>query len=80
MSDDVRLPESIDNEEQLEDLLSRPSEPLEQDLAALDGDFILLGAAGTMGPSVARMLQRALPDRRVTAVSRFSDPRVEEKR
>jgi nucleoside-diphosphate-sugar epimerase len=45
----------------------------------LDGDVVVLGAGGKMGPSLARRLRRAtdtagLAGRRVAAVSRFSDP------
>ncbi|WP_353265919.1 NAD(P)-dependent oxidoreductase [Gemmatimonas sp.] len=44
-------------------------------LESLDGDIIILGAGGKMGPSLATMARRAIADRsrRVIAVSRFSD-------
>lgn len=44
-------------------------------LESIDGDVIILGAGGKMGPSLAHMARRALADRsrRVIAVSRFSD-------
>ncbi len=35
---------------------------------------MVLGVAGKVGPSLARMARRALPDRRVIGVARFSDP------
>jgi len=64
--------------EQLDDILSRPTESV---LAAIDrcgGDFVVLGAGGKMGFHVSRMLQRALNQLgrrpKVTAVSRFSTP------
>jgi nucleoside-diphosphate-sugar epimerase len=41
-------------------------------LARHPGDIIFLGAAGKMGPTLARMAKRAAPGRRVIAVSRFS--------
>jgi nucleoside-diphosphate-sugar epimerase len=48
----------------------------------IPGDFIVLGAAGKMGPSLARMIKRASDDagtsRRVIAVSRFSSPGSQE--
>ncbi len=44
-------------------------------LESIDGDMIILGAGGKMGPSLATMARRAIADRsrRVMAVSRFSD-------
>jgi nucleoside-diphosphate-sugar epimerase len=68
--------QSIQNVAQLEQSLSEPSRGVIETVAALDGDFIVLGAAGKMGPSLTRMIHRALDaaglQRRVIAVSRFS--------
>ena len=61
---------------ELEELLSRPTPGVEADLAAVDGDLLLLGVGGKMGPTRARMARRAAPDRRIVAVARFSDPAV----
>jgi nucleoside-diphosphate-sugar epimerase len=61
------------SEEELDELLSRPSPALAAALAAAPGDLVILGAGGKMGPSLARMAKRAAPDRRVIAVSRWSD-------
>ena len=64
----------------LNDALSQPSAALVEALAGLDGDIIVLGAGGKMGPSLARMARRALnavadgQRRAVLAVSRWSDP------
>src|SRR5215469_1377034 len=67
----------------LEEALSRPSE---QDVAALErieGDILILGAGGKMGPSLARLCRRAADaaetPRRVIAVSRkrIEEPGVE---
>jgi dTDP-4-dehydrorhamnose reductase len=75
------LPEYIENEDQLEELLSRPSPALVEQLAKLDDDIIVLGAGGKMGPSLARMAKRALDEagnpRDVIAVSRFTSPQAE---
>jgi nucleoside-diphosphate-sugar epimerase len=64
----------------LEAALSAPSPALISDLAGLDGDIIILGCAGKMGPTLAIQAQRALhsggSSRRVIAVSRFSDGAV----
>src|SRR4029078_2604996 len=39
----------------------------------VDGDIIILGVAGKMGPTLAGLAKAALPDRRVIGVARFSD-------
>ncbi len=66
------------DESALDDRLSAPDEATVAALAALDGDVIVLGAGGKMGPTVARMARRALAhtSRRVIAVSRFSNEAV----
>lgn len=68
-----KLPDTIPNVESLEELLSRPSPELTAELAALDGDIMILGAGGKIGPSLARMAKRACPDKTVYAVARFSN-------
>jgi nucleoside-diphosphate-sugar epimerase len=74
------LPDVISDEILLEDLLSQPTARLVDDLSRLEGDVIVLGAAGKIGPTLSRMVRRAFPaDRRVTAVSRFTDPRTRAK-
>jgi nucleoside-diphosphate-sugar epimerase len=62
--------------EALEERLSRPDADVCADLAALDGDFLILGAGGKIGPSLARMARRAAPERKVFAVARFSNRRL----
>src|SRR5688500_12379317 len=58
----------------LEDKLSEPSAALIADLAALDGNILVLGAGGELGPSLTRLALRAVNgSKTVTAVSRFSD-------
>ena len=42
----------------------------------MPGDILVLGVAGKMGPTLARMAKRAAPDRRVIGVARFSDQAV----
>lgn len=59
-------------EAELDAALSEPTPGVIDALARAPGDIILLGAAGKMGPSLARMAKRADPGRRVIAVSRFS--------
>jgi len=64
------------DESSLEDILSEPSEATEKTLADLDGDIVILGAGGKMGPTLAMMLKKASSDKKIYAVSRFSDKAV----
>jgi nucleoside-diphosphate-sugar epimerase len=72
---------SIQDVAQLEDLLSEPTEGVVRTLGSLEGDIVVLGAAGKMGPTLARMAKRASEaagvKRRVIGVSRFSSPPLE---
>ena len=76
----MALPDRIDTESQLEDVLAEPSAADVECVARLDGDILILGAAGKMGPSLARRVHRASAraGRRgnVLAVSRFSSPAI----
>ena len=53
----------IENEPDLERILSAPTAELLGALAAWQGDLLLLGAGGKIGPSLAAMARRALPPR-----------------
>ncbi len=68
------LPEHIEDVTALEDLMTRPSPALASDLAAVDGDIMVLGAGGKMGPTLCRLAKRAAPSKRIFAVARFSKP------
>ena len=59
--------------------MTRPPAALVRDLESVEGDILILGVGGKMGPTLARLARRAAPDRRVIGVARFSDPAVEEK-
>jgi hypothetical protein len=72
------LPDIIADIAALDDLLCRPSQPLVDDLAKVDGDIMILGVAGKMGPTLAGLAKAALPDRRIIGVARFSDPSVKD--
>jgi nucleoside-diphosphate-sugar epimerase len=69
---------AIADTEQLDDLLSEPTPLAVETLARLDGDVLLLGVGGKMGPTLARMARRATDAagtrRRVIGVARFSNP------
>lgn len=71
------LPDRIQDETELEELLSRPSPADVAFARSLPGDVAIVGAGGKMGPSLARLARRASDEagvaRRVVAVSRFSD-------
>jgi nucleoside-diphosphate-sugar epimerase len=68
----------IDSSDDLEDRLSAPTEALLAAMESIEGDIMILGAGGKMGPTLARMARRASDctgkPRRVIAVSRFSSP------
>src|ERR1700742_2830105 len=72
------LPDTIADIAALDDLLCRPSQALIDDLARVDGDIMILGVAGKMGPTLAGLAKAALPDRRIIGVARFSDPSVKD--
>jgi nucleoside-diphosphate-sugar epimerase len=61
---------------ELEDRLATPNVRDLEAIRGIDGDFIILGAGGKMGPSLARRIRRALAatgqGSRLIAVSRFS--------
>ena len=66
----------ICTESQLEELLSRPGADELDFMRRLEGDLLILGAGGKMGPSLAKRIGRARREvggtGRVIAVSRFS--------
>jgi nucleoside-diphosphate-sugar epimerase len=70
------LPERISDIAALDELLCRPSQALIDDLGKVDGDIMILGVAGKMGPTLAGLAKAALPDRRIIGVARFSDASV----
>ena len=63
--------------EVIEQELYKPSNELLQDLSRIEGDIMLLGAGGKMGPSMAKLASMAIKkaglNKNVIAVSRFSD-------
>lgn len=76
------FPPRIENVEELEDRLSEPSQAAIAALGRLEGDLLLLGVGGKMGPTLARMARRASDAaarrRRVIGVARFSSEGLEE--
>jgi len=76
----MNTPCCIDNVEQLEELLSQPTPEVVETMRRLEGDLIVLGVGGKIGPSLARMARRASDQagvrRRVIGVARFSSPEL----
>jgi nucleoside-diphosphate-sugar epimerase len=74
----MKLPAQIATEAELEETLAEPSEADVECARRLQGDVLIVGAGGKMGPSLARRIRRALTRsasrNRVIAVSRFSTP------
>jgi nucleoside-diphosphate-sugar epimerase len=76
----MTLPGKIETEAQLESALAQPSDADIEAIAQLDGDVLIVGAGGKMGPSLARRIQHAIGESgsrtRVWAASRFSSGAV----
>lgn len=72
----MELPTEIRDVRHLEALLSEPSAAAIDAMRRVDGDLVVLGVAGKMGPTLARMARRAIDaagvSGRVIGVSRFS--------
>ncbi|MBM3784821.1 MAG: NAD(P)-dependent oxidoreductase [Acidobacteria bacterium] len=65
---------------ELEELLSRPSDADRAAMAALQGDLLILGVGGKMGPTLALRAKRAAaPGQRVLAAARFSEAGLRER-
>jgi nucleoside-diphosphate-sugar epimerase len=70
------LPARFADAADLEDWMTRPSDALRADLAAVP-EVLVLGVGGKMGPTLARMAQRA--GKKVIGVARFSERGLREK-
>ena len=61
--------------------LLEPSEQLISDIVNLEGDIMILGVGGKMGPSLARLAKRAIDKagvkKMVIGVARFSEKGLE---
>ena len=73
--------QSIRDVAELENVLSEPTQGVIETLRSLEGDIIVLGVGGKMGPTLARMARRASDlgnvERRIIGVSRFSSSKLE---
>lgn len=72
------LPQRIQTEEQLEEVLTRPRQELVDFITGVKSPLVILGAGGKMGPTLAVLAKRAADavnyPLKITAVSRFSEP------
>lgn len=72
------VPVEIHDEAELAQVLSQPYDETIELMKRLEGDIIILGVAGKMGPSLAHLARRASTaagvQRRIIGVARFSDP------
>jgi len=73
--------QSIRDVAELENVLSEPTQGVIETLRSLEGDIIVLGVGGKMGPTLSRMARRACDlgnvERRIIGVSRFSSSKLE---
>ena len=67
-------------EKKLNEILTTPSEKLVADMKKIKGDITVLGAGGKMGPTLCILAKKAAKlagiDKKIIAVSRYSDPGV----
>ena len=73
------LPDAFEDVEHLEDVMTTPNPQVVADFGGLDGDLIILGVGGKVGPTLARLAKRAAPDKRIIGVARFSDKGLRKK-
>jgi nucleoside-diphosphate-sugar epimerase len=64
------------DERALENILSEPADATKEIASGLDGDIVVLGAGGKMGPTLSMMLEKASSDKNIYAVSRFGDEAI----
>jgi len=68
--------DKIETIEQLEDIMSYPTKDVVNAMSELEGDLLILGVGGKMGPTLAKLAKRAIDNSninsKVIGVSRFS--------
>jgi len=74
----MQLPDVIKDERELDELLSRPGAAIVDFMRRLDGDIMVVGAGGKIGPTLTRMAARAIDaagtGAKVIAVDRIDLP------
>jgi nucleoside-diphosphate-sugar epimerase len=73
------LPDHFRDVEHLEQVMTEPTSAVVKEFGQLDGDLIILGIGGKIGPTLARLAKRAAPDKRIVGIARFSEPGLREK-
>lgn len=73
----MTYPQTIDNEEMLDELLALPDQSLIDFMKRLDGDIAILGIGGKMGPTLGKLAVNAIKaagvKKEVFGVSRFGN-------
>ena len=72
------LPDRFRDAEHLEEVMTTPDPELVAELKQVEGDIIILGVGGKIGPTLAQLAKRAAPCRRVIGVARFSEAGLRE--
>ena len=74
--------DKIETVEQLENVMSYPTKEVVNAMLELEGDLLILGVGGKMGPTLAKLAKRAIDnanlDNKVIGVSRFSVHGIDE--
>lgn len=73
------LPDRFRDSDHLEEVMTSPTPELVAELAQVDGDIIILGVGGKIGPTLAQLAKRAVPKKRVVGVARFSEKGLRER-
>jgi nucleoside-diphosphate-sugar epimerase len=73
------LPDHFRDVEHLEQVMTEPTSAVVKEFGQLDGDLIILGIGGKIGPTLARLAKRAAPGKRIVGIARFSEPGLREK-
>ena len=76
--DPSTLPDRLASVDALDEFMTRPSRALVDDLGGVGGDLMILGVAGKMGPTLARLAKRAAPSRTSCTGPRLLSPQKPE--
>ena len=75
------FPESFSSQKELDEFINTPSSELVEYFRSLEGDVMVLGGSGKMGPAVSMMAKKAAElsgvDRNIYAVARSAMPQLE---
>src|SRR6266850_228870 len=59
------LPDRFRDADHLEEVMTAPTPELVAELSSVEGDIIILGVGGKIGPTLARLAKRTAPRKRV---------------